>query len=160
MAARDVDPLVSFQFAIEINDMTGYFTEVSGIVASENAVATHRVVTPDGKEVVFQIPGRSDGAEFTLKRGLTTNVEFWTWREQVVMGDIAGARTDGSIIMYNCSYEEVKRWSFLNGWPSKLSGPQISADSNDLTIEELTIVHEGMYLDAPGFGVPDHLPAG
>lgn len=157
--AREVDPLIGFQFAIEINDMTGYFTEVSGI-GSDNAVATHKVVNPDGREVTLQVPGRADGDEFTLKRGLTTNVEFWEWREQVILGNVAEARIDGSIIMFNREYEEVRRWSFVNGWPSKISGPEIAADSNDFTIEELTIVHEGLYLDAPGISQPTHEPAG
>lgn len=157
--ARQVDPLVSFQFALEINDMTGYFTEVSGIVF-DNAVATHKVVTPNGKEVVLQVPGRADGGELTLKRGLTTNTEFWEWREMVINGQVAEARVDGSIVMFNREYEEVRRWSFVNAWPSKISGPQISADSNDLTIEELTIVHEGLYADAPGIGQPTHEPPG
>jgi phage tail-like protein len=155
--ARDVDPLISFQFALEVNDMTGYFTEVSGIV-SENPAATHKVVTPDGKEVVLQVPGRCDGGEVTFKRGLTTNVEFWDWREQVVTGHVAEARVDGSIIMFNREYQEVRRWSFINAWPSKISGPNIAADSNDLGIEELTIVHEGLYLDAPGIGQPTREP--
>jgi phage tail-like protein len=157
MAVREVDPLVSFQFAIEINGMTGYFTEVSGIF-SDNAVATHKVVTPDAKEVVLQVPGRCDGDEITLKRGLTTNMEFWEWREAVITGDIAGARVDGTIVMFNRQYEEVRRWSFINGWPSKISGPALSADSNDLTIEELTIAHEGLYADAPGIGAPNRAP--
>jgi phage tail-like protein len=155
--ARDVDPLISFQFALEVNNMTGYFTEVSGIV-SENPAATHKVVTTDGKEVVLQVPGRCDGGEVTFKRGLTTNVEFWDWREMVVTGNVAQARVDGSIIMFNREYQEVRRWSFINAWPSKLSGPNISADSNDLGIEELTIVHEGLYLDAPGIGQPTREP--
>jgi phage tail-like protein len=155
---RLVDPLISFQFAVEINNMTGYFTEVSGI-SSDNAVATHKVVNPSGKEVVLQVPGRCDGGEMTFKRGLTTNIEFWEWREQVILGNVATARVDGSVIMFDREYNEVRRWSFLNAWPSKISGISMTAESNDLVIEELTIVHEGLYLQADGIGVPDHEPA-
>ncbi|MCC6456792.1 MAG: phage tail protein [Caldilineaceae bacterium] len=157
MAVRDADPLIGFQFAIEINGMTGYFTEVNGII-SDNAVATHKVVTTNAKEVVLQVPGRCDGGELTLKRGLTTNIEFWTWRELAITGNLAEARVDGSIVMFNRQYEEVRRWNFINGWPSKLSGPTIAADSNDLAIEELTIVHEGLYADAPGISSPNRAP--
>jgi hypothetical protein len=32
----------------------------------------------------------------------------------------------------------------INAWPSKISGPQIASDSNDFTVEELTLVHEGL----------------
>ena len=157
MGAREADPLVSFQFRLELNGMTGYFTEVTGIL-SESPVATHKVVNSAGKEVTLQVPGRSDGDEMTFKRGLTKNTEFWEWRELVIMGNMSEARADGSVIMFNRFYEEVRRWNFINAWPSKLSGPQISSDSNDFSIEELTIVHEGMWLDGPNFGAPNRDP--
>jgi phage tail-like protein len=157
MAVREVDPVVSFMFRLELNDMTGYFTEVTGIL-SENPVATHKVVSPEAKEIVMQVPGRVDGGEMTFKRGLTENTEFWAWREKVVLGDTAGARVDGSVVMFNRAYEEVRRWNFINAWPSKISGPQISADSNDLAIEELTIVHEGMWADGPGLSPANKAP--
>ncbi len=153
--AREVDPLISFMFALEINGMTGYFTEVSGI-NSESEVATHKVVDTSGREVTLQVPGRANGSEFTLKRGLTKNTEFWDRRQQVITGEVDEARVNGSIVMFNREYTEVRRWNFINGWPSKITGPQISADSNDFTIEEMTIVHEGMYID--GLSVPTKAP--
>ena len=30
-------------------------------------------------------------------------------------------------------------------WPSKLTGPTFKADDNGIGVEEVTIVHEGMY---------------
>jgi phage tail-like protein len=155
--ARDVDPLIGFQFSIEVGTIKGYFTEISGIV-SDNEVVMHKVVNPQGYEVTLQIPGRANGGEFTLKRGMTKNLDFWAWREMVVSGDIVNARTDVTVTMYNRAYKAVRQWHMLNAWPSKLSGPQISSDSNDVTIEELTIQHEGLYAD--GFSVPTHEPAG
>jgi phage tail-like protein len=157
MAVRDVDPLIGFQFKVELNGMTGYFTEVEGI-SSESPVATHKVVTPQAKEVVMHVPGRADGGEMTFKRGLTKNPEFWAWRELVVTGRTQDARVDGSVIMFNRAYEEVRRWNFINAWPSKISGPQIASDSNDFAIEELTIVHEGMWADGPNFSPPNRAP--
>lgn len=148
--AREVDPLVGFQFSLEFNDMTGYFTEVSG-VGSENGVTTHKVVGWAGdaiaKEVTLQIPGRVEWSEITLKRGLTTNIEFWDWREKVISGGVAEARQNCTIRMYDREYNPVVSWTVINAWPSKISGPSISSDSNDFTIEELTLVHEGLYRD-------------
>lgn len=157
MAVRDVDPLISFQFRLEVNGMTGYFTEVSGIL-SDSPVATHKVVTNEAKELVFHVPGRADGDQMTFKRGLTKNYEFWAWRELVITGRLKEARVDGSIVMFNRAYEEVRRWNFINAWPSKLSGPQIASDSNEFAIEELTIVHEGLWLDEPGLSPPNRAP--
>ncbi len=155
--ARLVDPLVGFQFALEIPDVTGYFTEVSGI-GSENSVTTHKVVTPEGKEVTLQIPGRVEWGEVTLKRGLTTDTGFWDWREKVVTGNVAEARVDCTITMFDREYTPVVTWQLLNAWPSKISGPQIAADSNDFTVEELTIVHEGLYRDDMADSIPAFEP--
>jgi phage tail-like protein len=146
MAVREVDPVVGFQFSLQIDGVTGYFTEVSGI-GSENAVATHKVVTTEAKEVTIQVPGRVEWGEITLKRGLTDSFEFWNWRELVVTGDTETARKDVTITMYDRSYTEVVTWQLTNAWPSKLSGPSIASDSNDFAIEELTIVHEGLTRD-------------
>lgn len=151
--AREVDPLVGFQFSLDVNGMTGYFTEVSGI-GSENGVTTHKVVTEEAKEVTLQIPGRVEWGEVTLKRGLTTNIEFWEWREAVVTGSVATARQDCTITMYDREYAPVVTWNLVNAWPSKISGPSIASDSNDFTIEELTVVHEGLYRDDMADSIP------
>jgi phage tail-like protein len=151
--AREVDPLIGFQFSLDVNGMTGYFTEVSGI-GTENAVVTHKVVNTEAKEVTLQIPGRVEWGEITLKRGLTDNVEFWDWRESVVTGGVAEARVDCSITMYDREYNPLVTWNIINAWPSKISGPTIASDSNDFTIEELTIVHEGLYRDGYEASIP------
>src|SRR3954454_4606783 len=83
MANRKGDPVISFQFSLELNGMTGYFTEVTGIL-SESPVATHKVVNDAAKEVTLQLPGRTDGDQMTFKRGLTSNREFWEWRQLVI----------------------------------------------------------------------------
>lgn len=37
----------------------------------------------------------------------------------------------------------VAQWTFFNAWPSKVSGPQVKSDSNDVGVEELTLAFEG-----------------
>jgi phage tail-like protein len=143
---RAVDPAVGFQFALTVDNVTGYFTEVSGI-GSENAVSTHKVVDATAHEITIQVPGRVEWGEITFKRGLTADFQFWTWREHVVLGDTVGARRDVIIEMFTRNYESLVTWTARIAWPSKLSGPTIAADSNDFAIEELTIVHEGLTRD-------------
>ncbi|HEY86252.1 MAG TPA: phage tail protein [Chloroflexi bacterium] len=148
MPVRDTDPLLGFNFSLEVADhnVTGYFTEVGGLT-SEHDVVEHKVVTEDGREVVQMIPGRVKWAEISLKRGITADVGFWEWRDLVVQGDIDGARTTVTIQMYNRNYEPVSTWTLFNAWPSKVSGPELKSDSNDFTVEELTLIHEGMKRD-------------
>lgn len=138
------DPLVSYNFAIEVSGIiAGYFTEASGL-GSENDVVEHKVTGKDGKEIVRKIPGRLKWGDITLKRGITTNMDFWDWRRMVEQGNVAKARKNGSIMMYDQEGSEVARWNFTAGWPSKVSGPSVNTTSNEVGIEELTIVHEGI----------------
>lgn len=136
------DPLVGFHFAIEVQGVIqGYFTEVSGL-GSETEVVEHKVVTESGAQVVKKVPGRLKWQDITLKRGITESMDIWKWRKLVEDGKVLDARKDGSIRMLNQSMQEVARWNFERAWPSKVSGPQLQADSNAFGIEELTIVHE------------------
>ena len=94
------DPLVGFHFAVEVqNQVTGYFTEVSGL-GSEQEVIEHKVVNEKGVEVVMKIPGRLKWENIVLKRGITSDMQIWDWRKKVEDGDVAGARADGSVTMY------------------------------------------------------------
>ncbi len=72
------DPLVGFHFAVDIQgQVTGYFTEVSGL-GSEQEVIEHKVVNEAGVEVVLKIPGRLKWENIVLKRGITsTGARRW-----------------------------------------------------------------------------------
>jgi phage tail-like protein len=69
-------------------------------------------------------------------------MDIWAWRKKVEDGDVDSNRHDGSITMYNQNLEPVAIWNFYKAWPSKVTGPQPKADSNQIGVEELTIVHE------------------
>lgn len=139
---QDGDPLVGFNFAIEVKGvLAGFFTECSGL-GSENEIITNNLVGEKGKEMVRKIPGRLKWGDITMKRGMTTNMDFWDWRKMVEDGNVAQARKDGSIMMYTQEGQEVARWNFERAWPSKISGPSVKSDDNSVVVEELTITHE------------------
>jgi phage tail-like protein len=136
------DPLVGFNFEVKIEGaLTGYFTECSGL-GSESEVIEHKVVGQGGKEVVRKIPGRLKWGDITLKRGITLNMDMWTWRKQIEDGMVSDARKNGSIVMNDQEGNPVATWDFQKAWPSKLTGPAVKSDSNEIGIEELVIVHE------------------
>ncbi|UCH43014.1 MAG: phage tail protein [Dehalococcoidales bacterium] len=142
------DPLLGFNFGLEFQGaIAGYFTECNGI-GSENEVIDHKVVDDSGREITKKIPGRLKWGDITLKRGITEDMQIWDWREDVVQGDMDGARKNGSVVMMDRNYNTVARWNFENAWPSKVSGPSMKSDSNEFGIEELVIVHEGIYRES------------
>lgn len=136
------DPLVGFHFAVEVQgQVTGYFTEVSGL-GSEHEAIEHKVINEKGVEVIMKIPGRLKWENIVLKRGITGDMQIWEWRKKVEDGDVLGARSDGSITMFNQSLDPVARWEFKRAWPVKVTGPSVKSDSNEIGVEELTLAHE------------------
>ena len=144
MADRE-DPLVAFKFGLELEGkLSGYFTQVGGI-GSETEVIQQKVVNSEtGETIIQQIPGRLSWTPVSLKRGVTSAMDIWEWRQKVVEGKIAEARTNCSLIAYNQENKEVARWNFTNAWPSKVIGPEMDAGSTTYMVEDVTIVHEGV----------------
>jgi phage tail-like protein len=139
------DPLVQFQYALEIQGrLTGFFTECSGL-GSEHEVIEHKVVNEKGQQVLLTVPGRLKWENITLKRGVTDNMEMWDWRKQVEDGDVDSARANGSVTMLDQHLKPVARWDFENGWPTKVSGPSLKSDANEIGIEEVVISHTGLW---------------
>ena len=144
MTERGTDPLVGFHFSVEISGkVSGLFTEVSGL-GSETETVEHKPVSSKGVDFVQKMPGRLKWSDITLKRGITATMDVWSWRQLVVDGQVAKARANGTIIMFDTSGTAVAQWDFVNGWPSKVSGPSLTSDSTAFGVEEMTIVHEGI----------------
>jgi len=139
------DPLLGFSFMLELEGkVAGYFTECTGI-GSEHEIVEQKVVDKQGHEIVRKLPGRMKWTDISLKRGITSDMQIWEWRDKVVKGTAKDARTNISITMLSREYQPVAIWHFNNCWPSKVSGPAMKSDSNEIGIEEVTLVHEGMY---------------
>lgn len=163
----DGDPLIGFMFKVSWGAGTGvtsvgvagpddpqvelasaYFTELSGL-QDESEVITHKSIGPNGKEVTQKLPGRDDGGEITLKRGVTRGQDFWKWRQQVTAGDIQGARRNIQITLFDRAYNEVMEFEYKNVWPSSISVTGIESSSDSYLIEEITLQHEGFNFDFP-----------
>lgn len=144
MADRE-DPLVAFKFGLEIEGkLSGYFTQVGGI-GSETEVIQQKIVNSEtGETIIQQIPGRLSWTPITLKRGVTSSMDIWAWRQSVVEGKVEDARTNCSVVAYSQDNTEIARWNLDNAWPSKVVGPEMDAGATSYMVEEVTIVHEGV----------------
>jgi len=137
------DPLVGYHFHVEIDGITqAQFRECSGL-GSESQVVEYKEAAK-GVTVIRKQPGAIKWQDITLKRGVTDVMELWNWRKLVEQGKVDEARKNGSIVLYNQAEKEIARWNFKEGWPSKLSGPSVKADGNDVAIEEMTLAIEGL----------------
>ena len=137
-----VDPLVSVSFYVEVQGVfTGTFRGCTGL-GSQSEVIENLAAGAGGVTRIYKIPGVTRWTNINLKRGVTDSMDVWAWRKQVEEGKVNEARKNGSIIMYDQTNTEVARWNFENGWPAKISGPNLDASTNEIAIEELEIAHE------------------
>lgn len=137
------DPLISAWFGVEFQgEVVGAFRECTGL-GSQNDVVEYKASGQMGQYIIKKVPGRLKWNNITLKRGITDAMDLWQWRKQVEQGQVAQARRNGSVVMYNQDGAEMARWNFINAWPSKLSGPSANASNNEVAIEEIELTTEG-----------------
>jgi phage tail-like protein len=138
------DVMTTFSFVLEIGGVEmGSFKKCSG-VESETETIEYKEATKDGKMIVRKVPGSMKWSDINLERHIDSSRSLWEWRKQVEDGDIDSARRDGSIVIKDSKATEVARWNFERGWPSKWTGAELDASSNDVATEKVTITHEGL----------------
>jgi phage tail-like protein len=131
-------------FVLEIDSVEmGSFRKCSGI-ESETETIEYKEATKDGKMIIRKVPGAMKWSDITLERRIDESKSLWEWRKQVIEGDIDAARRNGSIVAKNSKMEEVARWNFEAGWPSKWTGADFDAGSNEVATEKVIITHEGL----------------
>jgi phage tail-like protein len=142
------DPLVQAHFYLEVGShIKGMvFRECSGI-GSETELIEYKASGQNDFHTIQMVPGRLKWQVINLKRGITESMDAWTWRKMVEDGKVNAARSDGSIVMVDQTGAEVARWNFIRGWPRKISGPSLNSSTNEIGVEELEIVHEGLIRD-------------
>jgi phage tail-like protein len=134
------DPYHAFNFRVEIDGITrAGFRECSGLDTSQDPVEYREGTDP---LTTRKLPGLVKYSNITLRWGMTDDAELWNWRKQAMDGKVQ--RQSGSIILVNEAGEEKVRWNFREAWPVKWTGPTFNATSNDVAIEALEIVHEGV----------------
>lgn len=112
-AAAQALPTEGCFFALQIEGFfNAAFPHASGL-GSES-------VPEDGNTVIKKIPGQQKWSNIELKRGLTSQMDIWTWRKMVEDGRIDDARKNGDIVLQDAAGNAVARWNFENAWPSKV----------------------------------------
>jgi phage tail-like protein len=135
-----VDPALNSSFIVELDGIArAQFSEVSGLDATIEPVE-HR----EGGDITTarKLPGLNSYSNISLKWGLTDDVELYTWHRNAVLGNVE--RKNGSIVLLDRQRNEVARWNFREGWPTKYEAPSTNATANEVAIETLEIVHEGL----------------
>lgn len=141
MAGDRKDPYHGYNFHVEIDGVTkAGFREASGLDTGQDPVEYRN---GDEKQLtVRKLPGLIKYSNITLKRGITDDKDLWEWRKKVMDGKVE--RKNVSIVLLSDDLQEKLRWNIREAWPNKWTGPSFNATSNDVAIETLEFVHEGL----------------
>ncbi|WP_046867564.1 phage tail protein [Microvirga massiliensis] len=136
---KRVDPFVNFNFLVVIDGISrAAFHEVSGFDSSIDVIE-HR---EGGKLTVQKLPGLAKFGNITLKWGITSDRQLYEWHRAAVDGNLQ--RKNGAIVCLDRQGNTVATWNFSDAWPSKYDAPDFNAEGNDVAIETLELVHEGL----------------
>lgn len=138
------DAISNHAWQVEVDGIVlAQFKEASGL-NSEIAVIEMIENKKGGIPVTKKLPGVMKWGDITLKRGMTDDASWWKWVKEVQEGKIDTARRNASIVLYNYERGEKMRFNILNAWPSKVSIGSLQAGGSEVTMEEVTLVHEGL----------------
>jgi len=137
------DPYVGCNFFVEWNGIIhAGFRECAGLNSSQTVTEYREGTDPLTKR---KIPGLNNYGNVTLKRGVTNNDELWKWRQNLMKGN--AERREISIVLLDHTGNEKIRWNLTNCWPTNWSGVDFNATSDEVGVESLELVHEGITVD-------------
>lgn len=135
------DPYQVFSFFVEIEGiLAGGFSECTGL-----QVETEFYEYREGgqNEYVHHFAGATKYPPLILKHGLTPIDGLWMWHQDIVSeGKIE--RRNGTIYLLNRQRLPVIWWDFKEAFPYKWTGPELRADSGDVAVESVELVHRGL----------------
>jgi phage tail-like protein len=151
---------VPFAFKVHLfnesnNEMLcqGLFSEVQGLEVTMEPRAI-QVGGQNWGEV--QRAGMTKFSPIVLKRGVTELNDLWSWFDATTRGSNYGYRLQGEIHVLNpkipeagAERESLIIWRLSGVLPTRFKGPDLSSVANQVAIEELTLVHEGLTMERP-----------
>jgi phage tail-like protein len=134
-------PVSKSNFLVEWGGARIGFAEVSGLEVSTDVIKNRK-----GSRSVFgkvKMPGMQKFTNITLKRGtFKRDNEFHDWWNTVALNTIE--RRDVTISLLNENHEPVAVWKVAKARPTKVQSTNLKADGNEVAIESIELVHEGL----------------
>jgi phage tail-like protein len=141
MASR-IDPLRNFRFRLEIDGITqAGFSDVAIGETSTDAVDYREGNEPAH---VRKLSGLTKYGNVTLKWGVTTSIDLYNWHKAIVAGQIASNRKQVTIIVLDETGSDKARFVISDAWPTKYHPSDLNAKGNEVFIEMLELVNEGV----------------
>jgi phage tail-like protein len=146
LASPAASPYITAHFTLAIDGLESVsFSKCSGL-AGELSVEEYQ----EGGENRFthRFPTRASFPNLVLSQGAGPMQELWDWFYEFYVSGLVAPR-DGTVQLMSSvegAPAPVRVWSFVRGWPVKLTGPELDAQSSAVAIDSLEIAHHGLVL--------------
>ncbi|SHE51525.1 phage tail protein [Pedobacter caeni] len=138
-------PLPKFHFQLDWGGTRIGFTEVSGLDFETEVIEYREGSSPTYNK--SKQPGLTKYANVTLKRGtfLGDFEYFEQWRKTMMFQEGKEKfRRDVTIRLLDEEHQPIISWTLSRAWPSKVQSTNLKADANEVAIESIELVHEGL----------------
>ena len=135
-------PLPKFYFMVDWGStMNIPFQEVSGLNIEAKPIEYRHV-----NSSVFSginMPGLVKHSSVTMKKGVFANDNsFWDWYNKIKMNTIE--RQNVVIKLLDEAGNPAMTWTLLNAWATKFSSTDMKSDGNEVAVESIEFMHEGL----------------
>ncbi len=143
-------PLPVYNYKVDIGQDTVAFSEVSGLNIGYETTVYKESNTESGKAGprVFRMPTQASNTTLTLKKGLVpakSQAALYDWINSIRTNQVI--KKDILISLCDETGKAVVSWTVSNAFPTKLVVPTFDAKSNDVAIESLELMADGVSIN-------------
>ncbi|NTW69478.1 MAG: phage tail protein [Chlorobiaceae bacterium] len=135
-------PIPVFHYKVSWNNQDIGFSDVSGLTQEIQAIE-YRDGLMSASTLPLKRPGLKKANNISLKRGIVEkNNDLFNWFNNNGAPNVE--RRDLTISLLNDEGSPVMVWTVSQAWPVKCEGPGLKATGNEIAIESIELVHEGI----------------
>ncbi len=143
-------PLPVYNYKVDIGQDTVAFSEVSGLNIAYETTTYKESNTESGKAGprAFRMPSQLTPPTITLKKGLVptkSQAALYDWINSVRINQVI--KKDIVINLCDETGKAVVSWTVSNAFPTKLDAPTFDANSNDVAIESMELMADGVSIN-------------
>ena len=143
-------PLPVYNYRVEVGDQTIAFSEASGLSIGFETKTYKESPVESGAPGprIMHMPMQPTAVNITLKKGVVRAVSvntFYKWINSTQINQIE--KKDISIRLCDETGAPVISWKVMNAFPTKLDAPSFTADANDVAVETMTLMADGITME-------------
>jgi phage tail-like protein len=141
-------PLPVYNYKVEIDGKTVAFSEVSGLSITYDTTTHAESPTSGVGPRWMYMPAQMKPANITMKKGVVAGVSvptLFAWINSIRLNRVD--KKDIHVRLCDETGAAVVSWKVINAFPTKLVAPSFTASSNDVAVESLELMADGVVVE-------------